>query len=375
MFLKLIGFFSPPEFENFEFTQKAKFLHFTLLITSGACIFLGIQNMGGNTSLDVLIFILGGFSLLCVPLNKSGYYIFTALFIATLIFAVMTYSLIDGVGLKDAGLLAYPLFIIFATFLFGKNKAPLITLLSIASVVLVYYLDKMGYLTPSRYSNENQLTVIVALFIATGFFLWAVMDNWERIMRNLTETYYLTLFGWSKALEYRDKETEGHSIRVTELTEELAKHMGIPNQELRHIHHGALLHDIGKMAVPDSILLKKGELTEEEWAVVKMHPLRAKELLENIPFLKPAMDIPYRHHERWNGTGYPDGLSKKDIPLSARIFAIVDVWDAITSDRPYRQAWSKEKSLAYIREQSGILFDPQIVQVFLELIDNEEHKH
>ena len=375
MFLKLIGFFSPPEFENFEFTQKAKFLHFTLLITSGACIFLGIQNMGGNTSLDVLIFILGGFSLLCVPLNKSGYYIFTALFIATLIFAVMTYSLIDGVGLKDAGLLAYPLFIIFATFLFGKNKAPLITLLSIASVVLVYYLDKMGYLTPSRYSNENQLTVIVALFIATGFFLWAVMDNWERIMRNLTETYYLTLFGWSKALEYRDKETEGHSIRVTELTEELAKHMGIPNQELRHIHHGALLHDIGKMAVPDSILLKKGELTEEEWAVVKMHPLRAKELLENIPFLKPAMDIPYRHHERWNGKGYPDGLSKKDIPLSARIFAIVDVWDAITSDRPYRQAWSKEKSLAYIREQSGILFDPQIVQVFLELIDNEEHKH
>ena len=151
--------------------------------------------------------------------------------------------------------------------------------------------------------------------------------------------------------------------------------MGIPNQELRHIHHGALLHDIGKMVVPDSILLKKGELTEEEWAVVKMHPLRAKELLENIPFLKPAMDIPYRHHERWNGTGYPDGLSKKDIPLSARIFAIVDVWDAITSDRPYRQAWSKEKSLAYIREQSGILFDPQIVQVFLELIDNEEHKH
>ncbi len=194
------------------------------------------------------------------------------------------------------------------------------------------------------------------------------MDNWERIMQNLRDTHDQTLAGWAKALEYHDEETSGHSQRVTKMTVELAERVGVSGRELNHIRRGALLHDIGKMAVPESILLKNGSLSDDEWKVVKLHPTRARDLLKDIPFLKPALDIPYGHHERWDGSGYPEGLSKEDIPFAARIFAVVDVWDALTSDRPYRKAWAKEKTRDYIRKESGRLFDPQIVQVFLELI-------
>jgi putative nucleotidyltransferase with HDIG domain len=182
-------------------------------------------------------------------------------------------------------------------------------------------LDRKGYLHPANWSSESQLQIIVILLITTGFFLWAVMDNWERVMQNLKDTYDLTLSGWGKALEYRDRETEGHSLRVTELTVELAQRLGVSGQKLHHIRRGALLHDIGKMAIPDAILLKNGSLTDDEWKIVKMHPVYARNLLENIPFLKPALDIPYCHHERWDGSGYPQGLLKEKIPFSAKIFA------------------------------------------------------
>lgn len=372
MWSKVIGFFKPPEFENFELAQKAKFLHITLLIIAVACIFLGLQNVAGETYLDVFLFILSGISFLGVLFNKHGFFTPTAFFVAAIMLVLITFSLIDGVGLKDAGLIAYPLFIIYVSFLFGKTKSPFVTLISIGSVVLVYLLDRIGYLQPAKWSSESQLSIIVILLITTGFFLWAVMDNWERVMDNLKDTYDLTLSGWGKALEYRDQETEGHSRRVTELTVELAQRLGVSGQKLHHIHRGALLHDIGKMAIPDAILLKNGSLTDDEWEIVRMHPVHARNLLENIPFLKPALDIPYCHHERWDGSGYPQGLLKEKIPFAARIFAVIDVWDALTSNRPYRQAWSGEKTKNYIQEQSGILFDPQIVQVFLEFIDDKE---
>jgi putative nucleotidyltransferase with HDIG domain len=250
--------------------------------------------------------------------------------------------------------------------------SPFIAFMAVCSVLLVYYLEISGYLDLPEFSIEIQLIVILTLLVAIGFFLWAVMDNWEKVAQNLRETYDLTLSGWAHALEYRDHETEGHSQRVIEMTLELAQHLGISGKELDHIRRGALLHDIGKMSVPDSILLKAGELTDDEWKVMKRHPVKAKELLKDIPFLKPALAIPYSHHERWDGSGYPDGLSKEDIPLPARIFAVVDVWDALISDRPYRQAWSEEKAKAYIQEQSGRFFDPQVVEAFLEIIESEE---
>lgn len=371
MLSPLIDFFNAPHYEGFELNQKAKFLHIALLVTGAACILLGYQNMSGKTSLDSILFGLGVISFICVPLNKQGYYLYSAFFVSTLMFVVITFTLIDGVGLKDAGLMAYQLFIIFTTFLLSKRAAWAVVLLSIGSVVLVYYLDLAGLLDPPDFSNEAQLKVIITLIVATGFFLWAVMDNWERIVQDLKDTYDLTLTGWSTALEYRDQETEGHSLRVTEITVELAKRLGVSGYKLEHIRRGALLHDIGKMAIPDEILLKNGELTDSEWEVVKRHPSYAKNMLENIPYLKPALTIPYSHHERWDGSGYPDGLSKESIPLAARIFAVVDVWDALISDRPYRKAWPEEKTLAYLQEQSGKLFDPRVVKEFLKLLESE----
>ena len=186
---------------------------------------------------------------------------------------------------------------------------------------------------------------------------------------SLLLAYDKTIEGWSRALDLRDKETEGHTQRVTELTMKLAREFGFAEEELLRIRWGALLHDIGKMGVPDHILLKPEPLTEEEQITMQKHPQYAYDLLKPIAFLQPTLNIPYCHHEKWDGTGYPRGLKGEDIPMSARQFAIADVWDALTSDRPYRPAWTREQALTYIREQSGQQFDPQVVELFFKVIE------
>lgn len=203
------------------------------------------------------------------------------------------------------------------------------------------------------------------------------MDNYE-LFRNLKQSntellqaYEATIEGWSKALKYRDQETEEHSVRTTRLTVDLARKMGYPAEELVYIRRGALLHDIGKVAVPDSILNKPGPLTENEWMEMKKHPVAAYEVLSPIQFLSRSLDIPYCHHERWNGTGYPRGLKGEEIPMAARIFSVIDVYDALMSDRPYRPAWPEERVIAYLREQSGIQFDPAVVVAFLSLLEKQ----
>ena len=195
-----------------------------------------------------------------------------------------------------------------------------------------------------------------------------LFENLERSNRELSQAYDATIEGWSRALDLRDKETEGHSQRVTAMTMDLARAFRLPEEELLHIRRGALLHDIGKMGVPDNILLKPGELTEEEWVRMRTHPGYAYDLLKPIAFLAPALDIPYCHHEKWDGTGYPRGLKGQEIPLAARLFAVVDVWDALLSDRPYRKAWTSERAKEYIRDQAGIYFDPKVVETFLDMI-------
>jgi putative nucleotidyltransferase with HDIG domain len=203
------------------------------------------------------------------------------------------------------------------------------------------------------------------------------IDNaglFERLQRSnleLSLAYDTTLEGWAHALELRDQETEGHTQRVTELTLDLARLMGVSDANLLHIRRGALLHDIGKMGVPDSILLKPGPLTPDEWEIMRRHPTYAYDMLSSITYLRQSMDIPRYHHEKWDGTGYPYGLKGEQIPLSARIFTVVDVWDALCTDRPYRPAWAKEKAKAYIRQQSGHHFDPQVVNRFEEMLGQE----
>jgi putative nucleotidyltransferase with HDIG domain len=199
-----------------------------------------------------------------------------------------------------------------------------------------------------------------------------LFENLERSNLELMLAYDETIEGWSRALDLRDKETEGHTRRVTELTLKLAAQLGIPPADMAHIRRGALLHDIGKVGVPDSILLKPAPLTDEEQRIMRRHPQFAYDMLAPIQYLRPALDIPYCHHEKWDGTGYPRGLKGEEIPLPARIFAVADVYDALTSDRPYRKAWTKEEALEYIRQQSGSHFDPRVTAAFLSLIESEE---
>lgn len=196
-----------------------------------------------------------------------------------------------------------------------------------------------------------------------------LFEDLQRANADLRVAYEDAIEGWARAVDLRDHVTEGHSRRVMELTVTLAERMGVEGKKLVHIRHGALLHDVGKLGVADRILLKDGPLNDEETAMMRRHPKLAVELLESMAFLEPALDIPHYHHERWDGTGYPEGLRGEEIPLAARIFAVVDVWDALRSDRPYRAAWPEARARAHIREGAGSQFDPDVVDTFFALLD------
>ena len=191
----------------------------------------------------------------------------------------------------------------------------------------------------------------------------------RNVHTELLEAYEETIAGWSRAMDLRDRETEGHSQRVTDLTLKMAKMFGMSDEELVHVRRGALLHDMGKLGIPDAILQKEDKLNAEELEVMRKHPQFAYDLLHPIEYLRGALDIPFCHHEKWDGTGYPRGLKGKEIPVAARLFAVVDVWDALTSDRSYRSAWKKEDALNHIREQAGKHFDPQVVDLFFKVIE------
>lgn len=234
----------------------------------------------------------------------------------------------------------------------------------------------IGVMSVSRLGSERpfhpedlELLKGLASMAATAISNARLFKELRDAHHELALAYEATIEGWARALELRDLETEGHCRRVTEMTLQLARMMGMSADELLHVRRGALLHDIGKMGIPDAILLKPGPLTPEERAIVERHPQLAYELLSSIPFLRPALDIPYCHHERWDGTGYPRGLKGEEIPLAARIFAVVDVYDALCSDRPYRKAWPEAEARRYIREQAGKQFDPQVVELFLQLLE------
>lgn len=195
----------------------------------------------------------------------------------------------------------------------------------------------------------------------------------EQARDELREAYEKTIEGWASALDLRDRETEGHSQRVKNMTVSLSRAIGISGDALTYIAWGALLHDMGKLAVPDKILHKIGQLSEAEWKIMRKHPEYSYEMLSPIKYLRPAIDIPYCHHEKWDGSGYPRGLKGEEIPLAARIFALVDVWDALTSNRPYRSAWLKEDVKGYIMQESGKHFDPNLVGLFLSFCSQDNN--
>ncbi len=248
----------------------------------------------------------------------------------------------------------------------GYAVAPLVTQHKHIGVVEVFSRGEITW-------NREYIQFFEALTRQTAIAIDKVnlVLNLQKSNIELIKSYEETLEGWSRALDMRDHETENHTQRVTALTVKMGQKLGLSAEQLNHLRRGALLHDIGKLAVPDQILLKEGDLSADEWEIMRRHPVTARNLIEPIAFLSPAIIIPYFHHEKWDGSGYPQGLAGGEIPIEARIFAIVDVWDALTNDRPYRKALSPQAAAAHLISQSGYHFDPQIVISFLKLLVDE----
>ena len=252
--------------------------------------------------------------------------------------------------LMDEGIVAY-------------HAAPLIVKGHVKGVLEVFHRSTLD-------ADSDWLAFFQALAEQTAIAIDSatLFTDLQRSNADLKLAYDATLLGWSHALDLRDKETEGHTQRVTRMSTQLARAFGLSEDEIIHIRRGALLHDMGKMGVPDSILLKTNQLTDDDWLLMRRHPQYAYEMLAEIDYLRPALDIPYCHHEKWDGSGYPRGLKGEEIPLSARLFAVVDVWDALYYDRPYRKGWTLDHTLEYIGEQSGKHFDPNVVELFLRIV-------
>ncbi len=349
-----------------------------IMIYSVIPVVLALYFAGGTPNTIIALGLLEIFGLLLLWINNRNHHQEAGFGVFFLLTVFLAYNIIINNGLYDVSLSVFPTLIVFSSFLLGIRYVIPITAIISALLAIVYRLSILEIITPydGRIPTlqEDFLTLLAAMFVsgALVYIVMTVIDrNVEQVLLSETRLRYVyenTLNGWATALELRDKETEGHSQRVTTLTLQLARKMGIPKEEFKSIRWGALLHDIGKMGIPDAILLKPGKLTPEEFGRIKEHPLIAEKLLNDIPYLASAMPIPKYHHEKWDGSGYPYGLKGEEIPLPARIFTIIDVWDALLNERPYKKAWTKEKSIGYLKESAGSHFDPRVVDAFLEIV-------
>jgi|GEM_PF-3136654 len=290
-------------------------------------------------------------------------------------------------GMRAGAALFFLTFIALFTLLAGMRGGIAALMCTAITIVVMGFISIHGYIKPNwTYSASEPspwfisglamilMGILLAISIST---LIRSLDEQLRkavsLAKELSKAYDATIEGWSRALDLRDQETDYHTKRVTEITLSFAKSFGVTDDgELINIRRGALLHDMGKIGVPDHILFKPGALTVEEMKIIRMHPQKAFDMLSSIEYLRPSLDIPLYHHERWDGTGYPFGLHEEQIPLSARIFAVIDVWDALISKRPYHDAWKKEDAIEYIKSKSGTDFDPKVVDAFLEWYREEK---
>ena len=361
----------------YERNQRIQILSAIIWIVICSTFILGLLNVYYRSwESTVAIFTLTLVCFLLLRLNRQGQFNLAAMILSIVALMVITVNLYDGDGIRDSGLLAYPIFIMSGVLFFGRRATPYFSLAAIASLIGIVFLEIRGMVQPTiGPTHYDILLPIIVLLLATSAFIWVVVGNMEKNLervkdseREIRANYDLTLQAWAKVLEYRDRETEGHSRRLVELSTRLAEALGLGDEEIANLRRGALLHDIGKLAIPDEILLKPGTLNDEERKLLQQHPVFAKQMLSQISFLQPSLDVAYSHHERWDGLGYPEGLRGEAIPLSARIFAVVDQWDALRSDRPYRKAWTREAVIAYVKENAGKIYDPRVVDVFLGII-------
>jgi hypothetical protein len=361
------------------YEQQQRRQNLTVLILVGMVIsfLLGLYDLQFHSAISVTaLFAMSALCILLYFLNRAGHWLVAASLFSAVALAVIFLNLYDGDGLYDTGMLAYPIFILVGTLLFGRNAVLPFTLAALASVTGITILQEAGYIHPT-FTNAGlgDLIPIFLLFLMAGSAIWVILTNAQNNLRKvkdaqseLEQNYDQTLAAWARVLEIRDRETEGHSRRLVELSARLGAALGLPEEELVHLRRGALVHDIGKLAIPDQILLKQGPLDDDEMEIIHKHPTYARDMLKRITFLEPCVSVAYSHHEWWGGRGYPQGLKGEEIPLLARIFAVVDAYDALGADRPYRSAWPHDEIIAYLRDNAGVIYDPHIVEVFLGMI-------
>ncbi len=375
MVASLKTYFEPAALSPFEQDQRKRTLSVVLWFAMAGTFALALVNLSLNALPETIVLFGSSAScLVAIVLNNRGHYVLASSIATVVVLVAIDYNLYEGNGIHDPGIIAVPGFVMFGTLLFGRRSLPYFLFAAIASVVGLGALE-MAHVIQTRFgASVADITVSSILTLTSGLVVWVVMGNLERNLerarqseREMRAAYDGTLEGWAKALEYRDQETEGHTRRVANICVQLAREWGLSQPELDDIYRGALLHDIGKVAIPDRILFKPGPLSPGEWKVMKRHASVGRQMLAGIPYLRSALTIPSVHHERWDGTGYPEGLRGAEIPIQARIFAVVDEYDALGSKRPYRKAWPQKKILAYIKENAGKVFDPNVATVFLRM--------
>jgi putative nucleotidyltransferase with HDIG domain len=366
-----LRFLQPPPSDDYLHAQRSRLLHQMLVWVFLAAAAIGLVNLAMGWLREAAI--LAALAMVClvgILLSGRRKYARAAFLLCLTIFASITLAAFLGAGINDAAVVAYPVFILCATFLFGNRRGLTVaTLASVAAVLGLWQLQRIGWVVTDTPATLSRVAVLTAIYLGMAGVTQVVRRTWDDNLIGLIDSYDKTLQGWALALEYRDGETAGHCERVVGLSVRLAKSLGCTPEQVEAIKRGAYLHDIGKMAIPDDILKKPGPLTAEERETIERHPELGRGLIREIPFLAPAIEITYAHHERWDGSGYPAGLKGDEIPLSARIFCVVDQWDALISDRPYRDAWPRAEAITYVVENTGTIFDPRIAEAFLHLVE------
>jgi len=367
--------------------ERRKTLAVVLWIAIAAAVAIAFANLAlrGVTPVALLLLAFTGCCLVSLRLNQKGFPGAAGILLFLGILAPTHFAVFTGQGIRDTGMLAYPILVILSGLIFGARLLLPAALAAGASLVVVTWTDWRAVIEGGESDRLVDLVAVFSLMAAAVVIARLALrineDAVQRLHRSehrVWVAYERTLEAWARALEYRDRETEGHTRRVTDLSVRMAEVLGLAGDDLRRIRWGAMLHDIGKLAIPDTILLKNGPLDPAERALMNRHPVYAREMLAQIPFLADCADIPCHHHERWDGAGYPDGLAGETIPFAARLFSIVDQWEALSSDRPYRPAWPRHDVVAYLRDNAGSALDPSLVEVFLSRVmghdpGNEAH--
>jgi putative nucleotidyltransferase with HDIG domain len=364
-----------------------KIVRWLVMISFTGSLLIGIAFLAANgwQETSASLFLMGFLSLSLFIVERWGYPQIAALFLYLLVSSILSFNVSIGHGIFDEAMLVFPLLIVFSGLIFGKRSVVLVTGITLAQFSLVYSLSVTGQVQPFEgavnMSFEDMVTTLIIL-LATGFLIWVVIDIIEnavlRISRSeqeVEEAYDQTLMAWARALELRNREEPGHSARVSSLTVLFAEEIGLSEEQVRGAWQGALLHDIGKMGVPESILLKAEAFSPAEQEIIKEHPRMGCQLFEDVTYLKGAMNIIAHHHERYDGQGFPGHLSGDDVPYEAQLFSIVDCWDMLRTERPCREAFSNQEALNFIKEQSGKKFHPELVAKFLDLVEKFGLEH